>query len=176
MYISIPPSVYYTGYLQLGSTMETTLYIRKDILKKITLAASSRGISRTRMIRSLLAHSMKDTSRPMMPGTMVAYQGASERYDWHRFHMVIRPDEYEYFLDLRKFLKMSVSKILAYSVERYLCDERSINRTDNYPMINYILSREIIDDIICFKLIWGYPQNIKKFGIPSIDYNPAWPT
>lgn len=145
--------------------METTLFLRKDILEIISSAASSIGVSRSKFILKLMAKAAEQTRHPVMHGTMVKYQDRSNPDVWHRFHLIIRADEYEYLLDLRKFLKMSVSKILAYAVEKYLRNRTMQTSTDNYPMINYIIIREVIDNIINYRIIWGYPAGIEKFGI-----------
>lgn len=144
--------------------METTLYIRKDILKNISSAASSMGVSRSKFILTLITKVLDETRHPVMHGTMVKYQDRSNPDDWHRFHLIVRADEYEYLLDLRKLLKMSASKLLAYAMEKYFRSQIMNNRTDNYPMINYLIIREVIDNIIHYRLIWGYPPEIEKFG------------
>jgi hypothetical protein len=146
--------------------METTLYLRKDILKNITAAASLIGVSRSKFILSLIARVVEDTRHPVMHGTMVSYQDRSDSDSWNRFHIILRADEYEYLLDLRKLLKMSVSKILAYAVMKYIRNQIT-NKTDNYPMINYLIIREVIDNIIHYRLIWGYPPGIETYGKPQ---------
>ncbi len=141
--------------------METTLNIRVDILNKITRAALSSGISRSELITSLIKQVMNDISDPGCLGTMVRYQKRSDLSDWHLFHLQVRMDDYEYFLDLRKLLKMSVSLILAYAVKRYLGKQIVLN-TDNYCYKNYIIIKETINDIICWKFIWGFPPDLHK--------------
>jgi hypothetical protein len=69
----------------------------------------------------------------------------------------------EYFLDLRKLMKMSVSLILAYAVEKFLDTIMSRNNTDNNRYRNYLIIREIIDNITRWTFIWGFPPNIEKF-------------
>ncbi len=145
--------------------METTLNIRHDILMKINQASASYGVSRMKIIIALIKMTMDDSKRPFMLGSMVRYQERAGADEWHRFHLILRVDDYEYFLDLRKFLKMSVSKILAYSVEKYLGTIIKIFRTDNYRINNYILSRQVVDNIICWKIIWGYPSQLEAVGI-----------
>ncbi len=142
--------------------METTLNIDHDILKQITRAALSKKISRSKMIILLLNKVMDETHEPFFLGKMVKYQKQKRPDNWHRFHLQVRPDEYEFFLDLRKLLKMSVSLILAYAVEKYLKQLIKRKTTDNYLHNNYLMIREIIDNIKCWKLYWGYPLNIEK--------------
>jgi hypothetical protein len=142
--------------------METTLNIRNDISEKITLAANSRGISRSEMMAILIKKVMDDVSNPGRMGRMVRYQKRCRPEEWHTFHLHVREDDYEYFLDLRKLLKMSVSLILAYAVEKFLDKLLKKYSTDNNRYRNYVIIKDVIDDIICWKFIWGFPPNIGK--------------
>lgn len=113
---------------------------------------------------------MDDIPDPGRFGTLVQYQQRSSPKYWHIFHLRVRVDDYEYLLDLRKLLKMSVSMILSYAVKKYL--NRIINggNTDNYQYNNYVIIKDMIDNIIYWKLIWGYPPNIAKI-IPESRNN-----
>jgi hypothetical protein len=142
--------------------METTLNIRTDISVKIAFAAQARGISRSQMIAILIKKVMDDISNPGRMGNLVQYQQRRKQGEWHTFHLYVREDDYEYFLDLRKLLKMSVSLILAYAVEKFLDKILKTNDTDKNRFRNYTVIRDVIDDIICWKFIWGFPHNIEK--------------
>ncbi len=115
------------------------------------------------MILFLINKAMDDIAHPENIGKMVKYQNRSELSAWHTFHLRVRMDEYEYLLDLRKLLKMSVSLILAYAVEKYLRPQNKFHITDNNRYKNYIISKEVIDSVICWKFIWGYPRNPAKY-------------
>ncbi len=143
--------------------METTLYIHYDILEKINYAARCSRISRSDMISLLLKKVMARMPDPACAGKMVRYQKKDKAENWCRFHVSIQMDEYEYFLDLRRLLKMSVSLILAYAVKRYIKMLIRKNDTDNYQYKNYVLAKTVINNTICWKLIWGYPPNLEKF-------------
>ena len=106
---------------------------------------------------------MDDISDPGRMGKMVQYQNRRNPDAWHTFHLQVREDDYEYFLDLRKLLKMSVSLILAYAVEKFLDKLLKNNNTDNNRYCNYVIVKDVIDDIICWKFIWGFPPNLEKF-------------
>jgi hypothetical protein len=142
--------------------METTLNIRIDVSKKITFAAQARGISCSEMIAILIKKVMHDISNPGRMGKLVQYQERRRQNEWHTFHLCVREDDYEYFLDLRKLLKMSVSLILAYAVNKFLDKILKMDDTDKNRFRNYIVIRDVIDDIICWKFIWGFPPNIEK--------------
>jgi hypothetical protein len=143
--------------------METTLNIHIEILEKINLSAQRYGISRSEVITYLIKKAIDDTKNPICIGKMIQYQKKSKPEDWHTFHLQVRMDDYEYLLDLRRLLKMSVSLILAYVVEKFLNKGITLNITDNYQFKNYIIAREVIDNIISWKIVWGYPYNLRKY-------------
>jgi hypothetical protein len=141
--------------------METTLNIHVDILSRITKKAGACGISRSKLITSLIKKVMEDIPDPGCLGTMVRYQESKDCNEWHVFHLQLRVDDYEYFLDLRKLLKMSVSLILAYAVNKYL-GKLITFKADNYIYKHYAIIKEIINDTICWKFIWGFPPDLRK--------------
>jgi hypothetical protein len=143
--------------------METTLNIRADILEQIARAAHANKISCSEMIELLLQQVTADIADPGRIGRMVRYQVRCSSQEWRVFHVQVREDAYEYWLDLRKLLKMSVSLILAFAVKKFLCKLMKINSTDNYLCKNYIIIKDIIDSIIVWKFVWGYPPNLEKF-------------
>ncbi len=154
--------------------METTLYMHIDILEKITYAASLLEISRSEMIMLLIKQLMKHTPDSEGVGTMIRYQQRSIPGSWHTFHIRVKMDDYEYMLDVRKIFKMSVSLILAYAVNRYLDKLLKTNTTDNYRFNNYVLIREVVDNIICWRSFWGYPRNLDQL-IPHHPVSRHYP-
>jgi hypothetical protein len=142
--------------------METTINVRTDILKKITLAAQKQDISCSEMIIVLIKKIMDDISDPGRIGKMVAYQKRRRPEQWHKFHLCAREDEYEYLLDLKKLLKKSASLIVACAADKFLDKPIISNNTDNYRYRNYLIIREIIDNIISWRLFWGFPPNLEK--------------
>ena len=143
--------------------METTLNIHAHILEKISLAARSRGMSRSEMIILLIKKAMDDIPDPARIGRMVRYQRRSMPTEWCTFHVQLRMDDYEFFLDLRKLLKMSVSLIITYAIKKYVKKSKAIIYTDNNRYKNYAIIKERVDNIICWRLFWGYPPGIEKY-------------
>lgn len=139
-------------------TIETSIYIHINILEKINNAAKLKGISRTELIILLIKQVMDETPSKACLGKRIQYQERCPANEWHTLHLELRPDDYNFFLDLRKFLKMSVSYILKYAVNKYLTYILKISVTDNYKnkYKGYILSCEIIEGIICWKQYWGF--------------------
>ncbi|HOT43996.1 MAG TPA: hypothetical protein PLM53_20240 [Spirochaetota bacterium] len=144
--------------------METTMNINNDLLAAISRAAVKRGISRSRMIVLILKEVLPDINGPARYGKLICYQERSNPESWHTFHLQVREDDYEFLLDLRKLLKMSVSCILAYAFKRYL---KRIN-TDKNRFKNYVIIKRINAGIIFWTLIWGYPPDIETYLPPYV--------
>lgn len=146
--------------------METTLNIHVDLLKTLSLAAQSHRVSRSELAVILIKMLMNDIPEPIRPWKMVQYQKKADKHLWRRLHVQLREDDYEYLLDLRKLLKMSVSRLLAYAIRKFLKMLMKNTIIDNYQHHNYIVIREIIDNIISWRFIWGYPRSIEKLLPP----------
>ncbi len=142
--------------------MKTTLNIRTYILRQISLAAKAESISCSAMIAILLKKAMKGIGSPDCMGRLVQYQEPCRPEEQHTFHITWKEYDYEYFQDMRKLQKMSVSLLLARAVKRYLGKKNTINKSDNYLFINYTIIKEVIDNIICWRFIWGYTPTLIK--------------
>ena len=145
------------------NNIKTTLNLDKNVLNKITEASIYLGISRTKIIVMLLKKVMKKDSYKASIQRGIRYQECNYKENWHIFHITLNNNEYEYFLDLRKLLKMSLSYIVAYAVKKYLKSLFSDKSRDNYMFSNYVLAKENADGIIYWKLFWGMPGKIEKY-------------
>jgi hypothetical protein len=145
--------------------IETTIYVHKQILEMLNNGAETTDRTRKSIIKLLMQRVMKDNQKMLKSNSRIKYQRSDEKENWHRLHVIVNEYEYEYYLDMRKFYKMSVSLILAFAVKRYLNDiinELLIgnNNTDNYLYRNYVFIKETIDGIVCWQIYWGIPQKL----------------
>jgi len=140
----------------------TTLNIHINNLLKISRTADRLNKTRKDIIVLLLMRMMKDHRLFSRSFSTVKYQRNDDSGNWHCFHIRFRPDENEFFVDLRKVCKVSVSCLLAMAVERYLNEIIQVIKNefvDNYPLFeNYVLRQEDIDGIISWRIYWGLPM------------------
>jgi hypothetical protein len=142
--------------------IETTMHVHIDIMKTLNNGADATGRGLTSIIKLLMQRVMEDNKKLLKSYSRVKYQERDEKENWNRIHIVLNEYEYEYYLDMRKFYKMSVSFILAFAVMRYLNEivnellDRNKN-TDNYFYRNYIFIKETVDGIVCWQIYWGIP-------------------
>lgn len=141
---------------------DTTVNIDRDVYDRLQKAAETAGVSRNVMVSSAIAYSCRRERPRAAERGLVKYQSRMENGGRRRVHVGFREDEYEFFHDLRKVWKMSVSYILAQAIEKYL-DElvllMAVN-PDNYRYRNYASSRIIVDNVICWVIYWGIPKKL----------------
>lgn len=142
--------------------IDTTVYMKIELCNILINIEKKYGHSRRKIISSLLRRLADDKVIFPKPWKRIQYQKRSPKNEWRRFHLYLREDEYEFFLDLRKFYKRSISYLIAFAMDCYLDDINKIGREpgDNYPYKNYMLSRMVIEKITCWILYWGVPEFI----------------
>jgi len=155
-----------------ASMIDTTLNIHVNILSRINHAALKLGKPRKEVIIFLLKRLMEDTGVLNSDFSTVKYQEDADPEHWRCFHIRFREDDYEYFLDLRKFSKSSVSCLLAMAVTRYLeslVEDFKTGAVDNYSLFrNYVLHWEVVEGIIAWHIYWGFPGNhLQTMRLPS---------
>ena len=128
-------------------------------------SAQISGKTRTFIIKLLMQRVMSNSQKLLKSSSRVRYQERDAKENWCRLHIIMNEYEYEYYFDMRKFYKMSVSLILAYAVRKYLDEivnkllDRN-NSTDKYFYKGYIFMKETLDGVTCWKTYWGIPLKL----------------
>ncbi|MBN2160451.1 MAG: hypothetical protein JW807_13740 [Spirochaetes bacterium] len=156
--------------------IETTLYLRNYQRTRLLEAVVTTGQPRGRIISALMKKIAGDHGKLIRSWSRVKYQDRSGEKG-REFHVTLKPDEYEFFQDLRKFFKRSVSGLVADAVDKYLDEviEEITKETDNYWYSNYALSSIIIDGVVCWILYWGIPKKLLTNPRYSVDFCPSGP-
>ncbi len=145
--------------------ISTTYNLHCDVFNKITDLANRLNISRSKMIRRLLNQLMLNQNLRFNGFKSVNYQSDDDENNWHCFHIRLREDEYEFFNDLRKISKCSVSLLIAISLDQFFTTLHSENNlfVDNYTQCrHYVIIRDQVDGILCWYLYWGFPEKHLK--------------
>ena len=140
--------------------IETTININSSVLARLVKATLVSGKSKSYIISCLMQRLSNDFEYLGKAWLRIRYQERGNRKEWKCTHIKLRQDEYELFIDLRKFYKFSVSFLITFAIIKYLDEivSKIENSTDNYNYKNYILSRIIISGVICWVLYWGLPD------------------
>ncbi|MBN1534236.1 MAG: hypothetical protein JXA20_16305 [Spirochaetes bacterium] len=107
---------------------------------------------------------MRNIHRLLRYNHSIEYQKSNPSERWNHFHIVLSEKEYEYFIDMRKLCKRSVSFLVALSVNKYIEEviaeltNIKTEKTDNYQFLSYILIGERIDNVISWRIYWDLPR------------------
>ncbi len=152
--------------------LATTINMHIDIFNKISQVSEKLNKSKRDVVVMLLLRTMDDIHKLHRGFTTVKYQPDNDKDKWHCFAIRFRPDEIEYCCDLRKIGKYSLSYLVAIAVEKYIDEliEKVKNVVYNYTRYsNYVLYREVVEDIICWQCYWGFPiERLKTLKYDTI--------
>ncbi len=153
--------------------IETTTYLDMECIGLLAGMADEAGVSRSKLVILLLKRVMKDHTALVCYDRAVRYQARKPVGARKRFHITVDLREYEFFIDMRKLFKLSVSFLITFAVRAHLdelvtkmADDKYDEYSDNYPYHHYLIIPEKVDSAICWKIYWGIPENPNKL-IPS---------
>jgi hypothetical protein len=146
--------------------IETTVYLRDPVVLKLEKTSALYGLSRSKLVSLLCQKAFPSRLQTERSFTRVRYQAREKPKDWKRLHLYLSEKDYELFLDIRKFFKVSVSLFLTQAIDLFL--DKVINEirqdpggTDNYMVTCYSIVRTITSlGDICWKLYWGLPESV----------------
>lgn len=147
---------------------ETSINIDKEVHAKITEIAQKLGITRSRLVAMLLERYAEKEKAPVLSRGTVEYQKSREKEKWRKLHVVLPSFVHDFFDDVRKLWKLSVSFLVALAVEKFLndMDESAIaSFTDNYwhgahTIIQF--RQNGLQYIVC---CWGIPEKPPQIPI-----------
>ncbi len=148
---------------------ETTVNISAVAAGTLSLAAVRRGMSRRDLVSALMRRAAGRMEAYSGPRVTARYQQRRSGVEWRKLHVVMRRDEYDFFHDLKKLFKMSVSFIIGYAIEHFLDEliEEMDGVTDNYLYRNYAIIQYPIGDVMCWLICWGIHPAIAKYLPPE---------
>jgi len=147
--------------------IETTVNIDKEVYNTLTEAAKKLRVSRSKLV-VMLINRMVEQEEPSEEDYVqhaVRYQESRDEENWKTLHIVLLRPDYEFFDDVRKLWKMSVSFLVAYVTEHYLVDLEKIDNksteedfTDNYRDCAHYTRYFKQNDVQCILLCWQIPE------------------
>lgn len=137
--------------------VDTTINVRIDLIDLLDRAVLLTGKSKSVLISLLMVRLAQCHDRHIGAWKRVRYQARCNRKNYRRMHLYLGEQEYELFIDLRKFCKQSVSRLVAHAINLYLNEitDDTQEIPDKYPAIHYLMEKVINDGLICWILTWG---------------------
>jgi len=156
----------------------TSIYMSSETRDAVSRAASRMGRPQRDIVVMLLMRMMDDA--PMLKSAFdtVKYQPDDPGGGWHTFCIKFKGDEYEFFTDMRKHCKSTVSLLLAMAVKRHLAkiigdDEHII--FNYFPYHAYLVGHGSTGGVFCWISCWGkvrkqeitFPSPLKNYLLPG---------
>ncbi len=141
--------------------LKTSLNMSTRTLTGITRAAEQLDRPMREVVVMLLRRMMRDVDRFQGGFTLVKYQERRPKSEWHCFCIEYYEDENEFFNDLRKLCKLSMSRLVAIATKRYLSEivQGEMEGILNYLGVNdYLFRQQTIDGLRAWIFCWGIPR------------------
>lgn len=141
---------------------ETTINIDIEVYSKLSQAAAKHHVSRSRLIAVLIEQFVVKEKIPHISRGTVQYQQSRNKEQWRKLHVVLPIHVHDYFDDVRKLWKMSLSYLVAMVVEKYLflLDENIIKTlADKYWHGGHTIIHFIDNGLQYMLCCWGVPEH-----------------
>lgn len=151
---------------------ETTTCISNENYALLQRYSMKYNMSMTTIIILLMRYAAEYDKAPLKADCKITYRAKEGNSAWKRMHIYLKPNEYEFILDVKKIWKMSVAKVIEFCIDNVLFElEAKVlkkNKTDNYLYNNYHFECGEEDGIKYCLIYWGMPIKIlEKFIIPQ---------
>jgi len=140
--------------------IETTVYLDEETMDGIKRLAEREGASFSCMVSVLLNDFPCKGGQKPRAWSRVRYRDRDEEESRKRKHLYLKQDEYEFFIDLRKVYKLSVSYIITIALNAYLYGGKMQGCADNYRYRNYAIVHFMAETVHCWLMCWGVPPYI----------------
>jgi len=138
--------------------IETTLYIKTDLLKAIDEAAIAMAIPRSRLVSILLLKYINNKQAGGKSFTPLQYQKKNHGEQFTTKHIYLRKDIYELWVDVRKLFKLSASHLIALSIKEYLDDILIGQKEPDNSIGMYVTNTYYREDSCLIQILIGPPK------------------
>jgi len=148
--------------------IRTTITMAPRAKERISEAIDATGRTLSVLVTACMQRLMKEHHLHVMLDGRTRYRERGPvPKTWKRQHIGITSRDYEFFIDMRKVCKFSVSLLIDMAIEAHLSwvvrditKNKGVN-ADNYPYQQYIIIGEIDGGAVCWRIYWGFPENLR---------------
>lgn len=143
---------------------ETTTCMTYEHISIVNTYAKRYRITFTDMVTTLIRYAAQNKKFVFVSNRRIQYRDRRGNTSWRRVHVMVKPHDYEIFLDAKKLFKMSVAKMIEFCIENFLfeCVKNVFekNNTDNYLYANYHYEFVTEGEVYSYHVYWGIPPEI----------------
>ncbi len=154
--------------------IDTTYVMCEDVIALLDEAEEKTKRQKEELLVLAMRMMLKDSENYYRPDGRIEYQKridteTGEKITKHRVKMRLTHREYDYYQDMRKIFRRSISLVMAIAVRNYLAIivEAIVNKTaktvlaDTYQFENYAIFINRICYAPSFRIWWGLPKNLE---------------
>ncbi len=142
--------------------IKTSVYINVDKLLKVVEFSMANGLSYSEVITLLLRKLQLDGDCNIKKFSAVKYQDDDPDKNWVVKTVYFEEICYEFFTDMRKFFKISVSFLLAKAIDLFLTTILSEENQRNYTDHDWDISRKEEKCSEIWTILWKNTLNCRK--------------
>lgn len=146
--------------------VETTVNLDAGSREALERASGLTGCAKSRLVADAMKRLMKGYGGLVRDGRSVKYQVRRGGREWRRLHVALEYRDYEFFIDMRKLCRRSVSFLVVCALNKHLDEivelhirNKYFEEADNYPFLHYIITHYVVPGAVCWTIYWGMPEN-----------------
>ncbi len=152
----------------------TTYVMCDEIIALLEEAEEKTKLPKEELLVQAMRKMMKDYEDYERTEGRIEYQKrfdeeTGERIRKQRVKMKVHSFDYNYYQDMRRIFRRSISLVMAIAVFTYLAEivEKILNKeieavlVDTYPFQNYAIIGKCIENNPTWRIWWGVPSNLK---------------
>ncbi len=142
--------------------IKTSVYINTDKLAKVMEYSAANGLTYNEVITLLLKKMQADGGCNIRKFSAVKYQNDDPDKNWVTKTVYFEEICYEFFTDMRKFFKISVSFLLAKAIDLFLETILMEENQRNYADHDWDITRKEDDFSEIWTIFWKNMLKIQK--------------
>ena len=149
--------------------IRTTCVMKLDVWAALLDASLKTKMDMCTILVRITKMLFRDYSKYVNLYGQLKYQERTPKGTKKRVHISMSECTYDYFQDMRKVFRKSISFMFAIAVEEYLdqiveelLKQECVKPEDNYPFENYAILEKRIEDVTCWLICWGVPEDVTK--------------
>ncbi len=152
----------------------TTYVMRDEVIALLEEAEEKTKLPKEELLVQAMRKMMKDYETYERTDGRIEYQkrfdeDTGEHIKKQRVKLKVNLCDYNYYQDMRRIFRRSISLVMAIAVYTYLAEivEKILNKeieallADTYPFQNYAIMGKCIENIPTWRIWWGVPSKLK---------------
>ena len=136
--------------------IHTTINIHPELYDQLfTECMDKAEVTETELVAIIMKLVSQEMSQRERPKRAVEYQKGPEDKKWKIVHLYLTEDEYDHFVDMRNFFKMSVAHMVALGLKKYFHQILSQQWDDKTLFPGYGFVQKTVSGVQYFAICWG---------------------